>query len=197
MYVKCKIEGCDGNAHKSARTSRGWCRRHYRIWLRTGDTKATLPEPGEVHAYINNVVLAYEGKECVIWPYSKKQAGYAQINIGGKPQGAYRYVCEKAHGPAPTPDHEAAHSCGMGNKGCVAKNHLRWATRKENLEDRLEHGTLVWGERCRFAVLTEESVKQIRSLQGTLGCRKLAERYGVSSGTILHIFNRRTWKHLE
>jgi hypothetical protein len=54
---------------------------------------------------------------------------------------ATRVMCKLAHGPAPTPKHHAAHSCGKGHEACINPKHLRWATPRENAADAKLHGT--------------------------------------------------------
>ena len=57
----------------------------------------------------------------------------------------------------------------------------RWATAKQQ-------------GRNRFDVkLSEEKVKEIRSLQGIVRAADLADRYGVAKATIYNIFNHRIW----
>lgn len=67
------------------------------------------------------------------------QKGYGLIRIDGVMCRVHRLVCIRRHGPPPTDDLEAAHSCG--NAGCVNPRHIRWATRFENAADKKLHGT--------------------------------------------------------
>jgi hypothetical protein len=136
------------------------------------------------------VVLAYDGNECLIWPYARIKAGYAQLG-GGKY--VHRLACEELYGPPPTPEHEAAHSCGNGHLGCVAKRHLSWKTHAENMADKLIHGTHNRGERQGRSKLTEANVREIRQLNGIFLDREIAAIFGVSRGTINDIMRRTTW----
>ncbi|WP_292637037.1 hypothetical protein [Mesorhizobium sp.] len=56
----------------------------------------------------------------------------------GKCRRVSRLVCEEVHGPPPSPDHEAAHSCDNGDLGCATKRHLSWKTPKENTADKFK-----------------------------------------------------------
>ena len=68
--------------------------------------------------------VSFEGDECLIWPFTR-MSGYAgHITIDGHQQYACRVMCGLAHGPAPTPRHETAHSCGNGVEGCINPKHL-------------------------------------------------------------------------
>ncbi len=48
---------------------------------------------------------------------------------------AARVMCELVHGPAPTPEHEASHTC-EDNWLCIRPSHLLWETKRENLARR-------------------------------------------------------------
>lgn len=104
-------------------------------------------------------------------------------------------VCTEAHGPRPTPGHEAAHSCGV--RRCVNPRHLRWATTAENHADKHAHGTDARGERNPAHRLTADQVVAIRSrLARGEHMRDLAVEHGVVPSTIQHIAARTTWAWL-
>lgn len=188
----CSIPDCG-----KRRYAHGWCENHYKLWKRHGDPlKRLRPANGEAVAYLRNVVLAYEGDDCLIWPFARDQNGYGQFKHNGQMRSAHRVVCEEAHGQPPTPKHEAAHSCGKGASGCVTKGHLSWKTRAGNQADRLTHGTSNRGERSGKARLTEAEVLEIYSLKGVVSQGKLGRRFGVSPDTICSIHIGRTWSWL-
>ena len=129
--------------------------------------------------------VSHEGEECLIWPFKRHPSGYAgEVSNAGARTLAYRKMCELAYGPAPTSKHEAAHSCGKGYDGCVHPKHLRWATHTENEADKELHGTRLHGEAISQAKLTEKDVSEIRALKGKMTQRELAQKYGVSQGSI-------------
>ena len=67
----------------------------------------------------------------------RHKKGYPRgVMVGGRRQSAHRAMCELVHGPAPTPKHQAAHSCHRGCDGCVLPQHLHWATDAENRAER-------------------------------------------------------------
>lgn len=138
----------------------------------------------------------YEGDECLIFPLvARTVQGYAVVGVKRKPIGAHRVMCEMAHGPAPDPAMQAAHSCGV--RDCVNPNHLRWATAKDNLADKLEHGTDNRGEKHYAAKLRNVDVLDIMPrLASGESPTLLANEYGVERGTIKNIASGRTWKHL-
>lgn len=191
----CSIPGCGKPVD-----SWGWCHPHYLRWRRHGDPLAGRSAGtgrGVATRYLNEVVLCHTGDECLIWPFSRNSNGYGQINRSRRPQIVSRLVCERLYGPAPTPTHQAAHSCGKGHEGCVSPKHLRWATPVGNQADRLEHGTHNRGERCGAAKLTDGEVREIRRLKGAMLIREIAEQFGISPGNIGNIFHGRTWAWLK
>jgi hypothetical protein len=90
--------------------------------------------------YFVDISLLIETDECIIWPFAKNNDGYAVFKYQHKRMYVSVYICTKVYGPKPTPKHEVAHSCGNGHIGCINKRHIRWATRKENVEDAIQHG---------------------------------------------------------
>lgn len=125
---------------------------------------------------------------CLIWPmFRDPDGGYGRIGYMGKLSYSHRIMCELVHGQAPSPDHEASHSCGNGHGGCVHPKHLSWETRSENHLRRREHGTAAtstWGNRGK---LTAEQTAEIRALKGKELQRKTAKRYGVHFETVSRI----------
>jgi hypothetical protein len=128
---------------------------------------------------------------CVIWRGPLQSRGYGK-RVDGRL--AHRVACETAHGPPPSNKHVAAHLCGVRN--CVNPAHLRWCLQAENLEDRKIHGTFIEGESCYQAILTEESVRDIRDNNSVSGA-DMARKYGVHPNTIYSVRKRQSWKHIK
>lgn len=190
----CSVDGCG----KAART-RGYCLAHYGRFYRHGDPLGAggRTPKGEPERYFCEVVLAYDGDDCLPWPYAGDGKGYGVMNVDGKVTYIHRRVCERAHGPAPTPSHKATHSCGNGDKACCTKRHLRWGTQKENMADTIIHGTAPRGERHGCAKLTEADVRAIRSLKGTAFQRDIAAKFGISRTSVSVIQSRKNWGWLD
>jgi len=125
--------------------------------------------------------LDYDGEDCLIYPGGRKD-GY----------GPSRYVCERAHGPAPTPQHEAAHSCGNGRFGCVHPKHLSWKTPKDNASDSLMHGT-AGRKLALFDVILIRHLFECSDPAWTL--ETLAREFGISRSHCQDIVKRKAWNY--
>jgi hypothetical protein len=143
--------------------------------------------------FLQKIAAEYDGSQCLMWPYGAGHDGYGLIDIGGKKRRVPRIICEIENGPAPEPGMDAAHSCGNGHLGCIARKHLRWATRKENVADARAHGTFARGETNGHSKLTESDVLDIRMMRGKVRVSRLAEKYGVSPSTISAVQYGTTW----
>lgn len=134
---------------------------------------------------------AYSGDKCLIWPFSTTR-GYGRFGHNGKGHYAHRYMCALMHGNAPTPDHQAAHSCGNGHKGCVHPQHLSWKTQSENQLDRRQHGTTRRNIRGRPGSLTLAQVEQIRALASTKTQDEIAAMFDTVRGNVQLILAGKT-----
>lgn len=189
MPQTCTVDGC-GFPTKA----KGYCNMH---WLRCshfGDPIShgkpwRRDEPRE---FYRDVVVPYDGDDCLIWPFTRLIDGRGQM--GRKL--VHRVLCEAVHGPPPTPVHEAAHSCGNGRGGCVTKRHLSWKTPAENMMDKRSHGQIARGERGGSAKLTEADVLDIRRSQREFTAAELSKRFSVGESTIRMIWRRETWAHI-
>lgn len=217
----CAAEGCD----KTAWNSRGWCSKHYQRWRIHGDPNYIRPPKpaccvdgcgravhagdlckmhrrrelrhGDVHHRKRVANGEYrrwledhkdhKGDGCLLWPFAV---------VSGNGYGPSRMMCEIVHGEPPTEEHEAAHSCGNGNIGCVHPDHLRWATHQENQQDMIVHGRSRRGRKNPFVKITEDRVREIRAMEGTGSTREIAKRVGLSQTHVAAIIRRRTWKWL-
>lgn len=149
---QCSIDDCS----KPIVNIRGWCSAHYQRWRAHGDPLKGRTADGEPKRYLHEVVLAYEGDECMPWPYGRYASGYGRI----RGSIVSRLVCEAVNGPPPTPKHEAAHSCGKGHEGCVTKGHLSWKTHAENMADTIAHGTMPARQNGRWVSGASQPVHQ-------------------------------------
>lgn len=177
----CSVDGCDARAKV-----RGLCWSHYLRLRRHGDPMAGATERGKPLRFLMEKVRAYDGDDCLIWPFGRS-GGYGTILYNGKKQYVHRVVCFLEHGPPPTSAHEAAHSCGRGHAGCVNRRHLSWKTSADNKSDMIGHGTAPRGERNGQSKLTRADVLRIRALKGTVSQAEIAKRFGVHQSHISRI----------
>lgn len=192
-YIKgctvCTVCGAGG------RLNGGLCAAHYHRLCRYGDPlKGGAPRApkGSVLAYVYRHM--HDGCSYP-WPFATCGAGYGQMKVDGERTLVNRFVCELVNGPAPSADHEAAHSCGKPS--CFFANCLRWATTKQNNGDKLVHGTHNRGERHSMVKLTEDNVRYIRRSEGAIRGKVLAEKFGVTPSHISSIRQGRSWSWLE
>lgn len=185
---ECTVDGC--SRHHEAR---GYCVPHYERWKRHGDPLGGGTTHGDPERHFRDVVLPYDGDDCLLWPFSRAGNGYAMLN--GKV--VSRLVCKEHRGPPPTNKHEAAHTCGKGSEGCVSRHHVRWATPIENAADKIGHGTSARGEQSWTAKITENDVREIRALTGLVLQRELAEKYNITQSTVSNVQTRRSWAWLD
>jgi hypothetical protein len=190
----CSIEDC-GKLH----FAKTFCSRHYRRFHNHGDPLLTkIRADGKIKKFYKDVVLPYEGDECIIWPFSRNENGYG---IWKNPKGGTaivsRSLCEEIHGPPEMETYQAAHSCGNGKQGCVTKRHIFWKTKSENEREKLEHGTHNRGERHGRSKLTEAQVREILSLKDVELKTVTAQRFGVSDANISAIHSGKRWGWLQ
>ncbi len=135
--------------------------------------------------------LNHEGEECLFWPFYKG-TGYGQFKHNGVYYYAHRYMCELVNGPAPTPKHQAAHSCGRGQDGCVNPRHLDWKTNGENQLDRRAHGTKSSGPK-----VTPELRARLLALKGEKTEMELAAMFGIARSVVHYHLNHEAMKVLH
>lgn len=188
----CSIPDC-GKPHDS----KGYCNSHYFRLRKHGDPLGGRTPRGELMRFIHEVALNHSSEACLTWPFGRKAGGYGMVLVDGKKTHPHRYICGLANGAPPTPEHQAAHSCGNGHEGCIAPGHLSWKTCKDNHADKLEHGTHGRGERNSASKLTEADVHEIISVKGKISQSKLAAKFGVAQSAISKIQTGRAWGWLS
>lgn len=151
----------------------------------------------EIKKILDEAVLTNNDK-CIIWPYDRLN-GYAIIRELSYDQifSVHNFICSIVNGSKPTNIHQVAHSCGNGKKGCISGNHLRWATPKENIEDRTNQGRTYHpdGELNGQSKLTYEEISEIIELysQKIYSQHKLARIFNVSQSHVSRIIRGKRW----
>lgn len=184
----CAVEGCGGKARLA-----GYCRSHHHRLLRYGNPLDGKYYEGEQSRWLHDTANL-KTDDCVAWPFPISTNGYGLVASGSE-RGAHRAMCVMVHGEPPSPQHEVAHSCNV--RACVNPKHLRWATKSENMLDKTDHGTQMFGEKNHQHKLRTEDVVAIRALAGTCTLRSAAERFGVAISTVDRIQKRTAWAWLK
>lgn len=189
MRSICSVNGCDKKVQ-----SIGMCMSHSYRMLRYGNPLLgkKIIKRGFTKEWIVNHIN-YKEEDCLIWPFARDDHGYGRCGR----EKANRIMCTMVYGEKPSNNHEVAHTCGKGHTGCINPIHLRWATKKENMTDKIVHGTENKGERNGKSILSTDQIKEIRNLHPTLSYSKIAKKYSVATSTISDVVKKRRWSHIE
>lgn len=117
------------------------------------------------------------------------KGGYLFIQVG---KDRRRLWVSHFVGPCPPDKTEARH-----RNGVRADNHvenLAWATKQENMDDQVLHGSRPRGEAKPHAKLTEDVVRAIR--RDPRSTTVLGRVYGVSAETIRQARIGKKWAHV-
>lgn len=137
---------------------------------------------------------AYEGDDCLKWPFYIGDKGYGHTRYKGVRMLASRAVCLIKHGEPTFEGAQAAHSCH--NTSCFNGNHIRWKTNSENSAEKVAAGRQAKGERAGRVKLSEAAIVEMRRLWGPLTTRELGAMFGVSHAVAYKIVARQTWTHV-
>jgi HNH endonuclease len=139
---------------------------------------------------------------CFLWMGSMHgPKGYGAFWINGRPRKAHHVSWEIQNGPIPSGRH-VLHSCDTPS--CVNTRHLFLGTNNDNVMDKVAKGRQARGrvladpkrgEGNPQSKLTEDHVRAIR-LDPNSG-RQIAQKYGLSEGTVSQIRSRQLWRHVE
>lgn len=131
-----------------------------------------------------------ETDECVLWPFTLDEWGYARVWAQGRKQKLSHVILELSGRPRPAPPCDLAlHSCpGGGNSACANPRHLRWGTNAENMADMVTAGRTA-GEsngRARFSDDTVQAIRLRRAAGDTQ--RMIADAYGCSESYVSRLY---------
>lgn len=163
-----------------------------------------IGDDGSVWSCRRPVGLGYGGGfkviETTVWHLLKpkpSRGGYLQVTLSHrKVRKVHRLVLEAFVGPRP-PRHEACHFPDRDVTNNRLSN-LRWATKSDNMRDRLLHGTDNRGSKHPLSRLTDDDVRAIRDAysQG-VSQTSLARCYGMKQPGICAIVHGITWSHIR
>ena len=180
--AKCNVEDCDKDSFPG---KRGMCVAHYRRWYRHGDPLAGNNSPGTKLLFAEKA-MQRETDSCINWPFSKK-GEYGNLNYKGDIIGAHVYVCTKIHGNKPSEKHRVRQTCR--NKSCINWRHLVWSAKRLPAKSKPEASN---------TKITKVEVYKIRSAYDRgINCRRIAEKYGITSTQVIRIGKRTAWSNLS
>jgi hypothetical protein len=73
---------------------------------------------------------------------------------------------------------------------------LEYISLRENWDHAIANGLWTFGERNGRAKISEDDVKNIRALYGTMPMSHIGEMFGISRPCVGYIVRRETWKHV-
>jgi len=158
-----------------------------------------VSDRGDVKRILPNSVGRYAGQ----WlKPSVDRGNYKAVKLyrhngTNSTQSAHRLVAMAFLEISPNRSH-VAHRDGDRQNNAVSN--LRWSTSKENMADRVIHGTAPIGERHARALLTDAIVLGIRAQIPNLvkgDMKRMAAMYGVADCVISDVISGKTWKHLR
>ena len=117
--------------------------------------------------------------------------GYGRIMVARVKYMAHRLSYYLSNGTIPD-GYVVRHKCD--NPSCINPEHLEVGTQADNIADKVSRGRQARGSGAGRAILTEESVREIRS--SPLKVSELSTLYGVSVVSIRNILRRKTWQHV-
>ena len=135
---------------------------------------------------------------CWDWTGGKNSDGYGNFSINSKTVKAHRasYMLYKG---LIQDGLKVRHKC---RGKCVNPDHLELGTHADNMKDTIRDGTIPRGENHKFAKLTDDLVKLIRTempkdrtLQNY--CKKKAIELGVSLSCMQSVTSGRSWTHVK
>lgn len=188
--LTCTVEGCDAEFY-----CKSMCQIHYARTRKTGTpilTEKTLDERFRDKVSVKSL------EECWEWQGSRNARGYGQISMGGRngrPELAHRVSLALTGVNVPR-GLGVLHHCD--NPPCVNPRHLYVGDQKQNAKDAIERGQFLVGSRAPSARLTEDQVREIKSLIASgFTDRQIAEDLPVSRSSINKIRKGAMWKHVS
>lgn len=132
---------------------------------------------------------------CWVWT-GHCSKGYGRMTVAKKGVLVHRLAYELSVGPIPG-GLDVLHTCD--NPKCVRPSHLFLGNDADNMTDKTQKGRQARGQGHGNAKLTEDAVKQIKSLyrKNVYGLTKrLANQFGVTETCIRQIITGERWSHL-
>lgn len=174
----------------------GMCLKHHKRWKKHGDPLGGRGKraDGSILAALQAAAVA-DIDDCIL--LTAPGGGRAQVTVDGVRMFASRAVWITANGDPG--DQHVLHTCngGSGAHGCISIRHLRLGGSAENMQDKVDAGRQIWGEKHHKHILTEGEVREVRRRYKPRdpinGGRALAAEFGVDPSTISCVVRGKTW----
>jgi hypothetical protein len=160
-----------------------------------GSSVYQISDDGQIRRAVDAISGGYKAGRLVKVIQDRLGYSRATVQINGKPKRVSPHieVLKAFVGPRPS-GHDASHINGIKSDNRV--ENLCWETPSANHQRKLDHGTLVHGERHKCSKLKTDQVSDIRR-SVAIGVKKsrMAEKYGVSKTLIGYIVKGNAWPH--
>jgi predicted XRE-type DNA-binding protein len=155
-----------------------------------------------------NYKIDTEGNITYLFEYKSGKIGIKKISIyiddlgrptarfGGKVRHISRLLAVTF---IPNPDNKSIVCHKNGNQQDNRLENLYWGTQKENMADKLKHGTQPRGEKIWNAKLDEFKIARIKLMKEVnpkLTQFQIANMFGVGASAISRVISGKRWKHL-
>lgn len=146
----------------------------------------SISRPVRYRCFCGHGEIIRNKKGKVLRPVYNIGYGTVQLTDGDRRERwlVHRLVCIAFHGPAPDGKEQVAH-CD-GNPGNARADNLRWVNCRENMADKWGHGTMLTGDDCPWAKITDEQVQEMRR-QPEIINRVWAEKFAVNENHVSKI----------
>jgi len=133
---------------------------------------------------------------CWIWMGYIKPKGYGVVSGVKGLVTAHKLFYTHHKGPVPE-GLMVLHKCDV--RCCCNPDHLYVGDAKQNSRDAIDRGRfrVPSGEAHGNAKATNETVRTIRALAGTMLCADIAKRVGISRPQVYKIIHRQMWANFE
>lgn len=151
-----------------------------------------MPQNAKLLEKLLNRSMPEPNSGCLLWLKNVNDKGYGRFATGGKRAMAHRLIWALVHGPIQG-GLLVCHRCDVPS--CINVDHLFLGTTADNIRDKVSKRRHRFGERHRFAKLSDEQARAICA--DTRGYRLIAAEYGIGVATISAIRTGRSWSHLS
>lgn len=186
---------------KAFAKGKGYMRHMQKVHSVSTGTLFDAKDPNLVNYFWSRVGGREHEDGCWEWSGATTQrgGGYGQLSVDGKTTAAHRvaYALSNCMDLSEMEGQSVLHSCD--NPPCCNPRHLRLGTQMDNVQDAIERGRHVHGERHKAATISDEQAKRVKELAslGKYTQQEIADMIGCDAHVVAHIGQGKTWKHID